>query len=82
MKIDLFAWICQKSVICVNWPMIRREALGLLPNNRTFSSSDASDLSTCHSKFMVDGFNRDSLINMDQASIYIDLEARTTYSES
>ena len=30
---------------------------------------------------MVDGFNRDSLINMDQTSIYIDPEARTSYSE-
>ena len=57
--------------------MIRREALELLPNNWTFSASDASDLSTCQSKFMVDGFNRDSLINMDQASIYIDPEVRT-----
>ena len=42
MESDLFAWICQKrdSGICVNGPMIRREALGLLPNNRTFTASD------------------------------------------
>ena len=38
-------------------------------------------LSTCQSKFMADGFNRDSLINMNHTSIYIDPEARTTYSE-
>ena len=30
---------------------------------------------------MVDEFNRDSFINMNQSSIYIDPEAHTTYSE-
>ena len=51
MESDLFAWICQKrdSGICVNGPMIRREALGQ--------------------------------INMNQTSICIDPEPRTTYSD-
>ena len=42
MESDLFAWICQKrdSGICVNGQMIRREALGLLPNNMKFTASD------------------------------------------
>ena len=54
------------------WPLIARWCR---PNNAQLFSF------TCQSKFMVDGFNRDSLINMDQASIYTDPEARTTYSE-
>ena len=63
--------------------MIRREALGLLSNNRTYSASDASDLSTGRLQssgplWWTASTETHLLI---WTSIYIDPEARTTYSE-